>query len=70
MDNLLLDLALLTVGAHRLIVGAVPLSAPIDVDGSYVDGGSIVVFIIDTTYSSMSSVERKAEMRINEDKMI
>ncbi len=37
MDNLLLDLALLTVGAHGLVVGAVLLSVPLDVHRSYVD---------------------------------
>jgi hypothetical protein len=51
MDNLLFHLTLRTVGAHGLVVGAVLLSVPLDVDRSYVDGGSFVVFIIDTTYS-------------------
>ena len=49
MDNLLLDLSAFTVGPHSLVVGAVLLTVPLDVDGSYVDGGSFVVFIIDTT---------------------
>ena len=49
MDNLLLDLAALTVGAHSLVVGSVLLSVPLDVDCSYIDGGSCVVFIVDTT---------------------
>ena len=49
MNYLLLDLALLPVGAHGLVVGAVLLPVPLDVDRSYVDGGSYVVFIIDTT---------------------
>src|SRR5215203_356208 len=50
MDNLLLHLALLTVGPYSLEVGAVLLTVPLYVDRSYVDGSSIVVFIIDTTY--------------------
>ena len=49
MHYLLLHLPLLTVGTHGLIVGAVLLTTPLNVDGSYVDGGSFVVFIIDTT---------------------
>jgi hypothetical protein len=49
MDNLLLHLALLTVGAHSLVVGAVLFTVPLYVDRSYVDGSSYVVFIIDTT---------------------
>jgi hypothetical protein len=49
MDNLLLYLALLAVGAHSLVVGAVLLTVPLNVDRSYVDGSSCVVFIIDTT---------------------
>ena len=52
MHYLLLDLALLTIGAHGLVVGAVLLTGPLNFDGSYVDGGSFVVFIIDTTCSS------------------
>jgi hypothetical protein len=52
MDYLLLYLALLTVGAHSLVVGTVPLTVPLYVDRSYVDGSSCVVFIIDTTYFS------------------
>jgi hypothetical protein len=44
MDGLLLDLPLLTIGAHCLVVGAVPLSVPLDVDGC-----AFVVFIFDTT---------------------
>jgi hypothetical protein len=44
MDDLLLDLPLLTIGAHCLVVGAVPLSVPLDVDGC-----AFVVFIFDTT---------------------
>ena len=51
VNNLLLDLPILTVRAHGLVVGAVLLSVPLDVDSSYVDGSSFVVFIIDTTYS-------------------
>jgi hypothetical protein len=53
MDNLLLHLALLTVGAYSLIVGTVLLTVPLDVHRSYVDGNSCVVFIIDTTYSTI-----------------
>jgi hypothetical protein len=34
MDNLLLYLALLTVGAHSLVIGAVPLTVPLYVDRS------------------------------------
>jgi hypothetical protein len=49
MDDLLPDLALLTIGAHGLIVGAVLLSVPLYVDCSYIDGSFFVVFIIDTT---------------------
>jgi hypothetical protein len=49
MDNLLLYLALLTVGPYGLVVGAVLLTIPLYVDRSYVDGGSSVVLIIDTT---------------------
>src|SRR5215213_3610094 len=51
MDNLLLDLPFLTLRAHSLVVGAVLLSIPADIDGPYVDGGSFVVFIVDTTHS-------------------
>ena len=54
MDNLLLDLALLTVGAHGLVISAVPLTVQLYVDRSYVDGSSCVVFIIDTTYSTLT----------------
>jgi hypothetical protein len=39
MDNLLLDLALLTVRAYSSIVGAVLLTIPLEVDRSYVNGG-------------------------------
>ncbi len=53
MDNLLLDLPLLAVGAHGLVVGSVLLTVPLNLDGSYVDGGSCVVFIIDTTQFSI-----------------
>jgi hypothetical protein len=54
MDNLLLDLATFTIRAHSLVVGAVLLSIPADIDGPYVDGGSCVVLIIDTTHSAHS----------------
>ena len=54
MYYILLDLPLLTVGAHSLIVGTVLFTVPLDVDRSYVDGSSCVVFIIDTTYSTIS----------------
>jgi len=54
MHNLLLDLALLTVGAHSLVIGTVPLTVPIYVDCSYVRGIFPVVFIIDTTNSTIS----------------
>jgi hypothetical protein len=49
MHNVLLHLALLTVGAHGLVVGTVLFTVPLYVDRSYVDGSSCVVFIIDTT---------------------
>jgi hypothetical protein len=52
MHNVLLDLALLTVGAHGLVVGTVLFTVPLYVDRSYVDSNSCVVFIIDTTHSS------------------
>jgi hypothetical protein len=51
MDNRLLNLATLTIRTHSLVIGAVLLAIPLDVDCSYVDGGSFVVFIIDTTAS-------------------
>jgi hypothetical protein len=54
MDNLLLHLALLTVGTDGLIVAAVPLTVPLYFDRSYVDGSSCVVFIIDTTTRIMT----------------
>jgi hypothetical protein len=41
VNYLLLDLPLLPVGAHSLVVGAVLLSVPLDVDRSYVDGGPL-----------------------------
>jgi hypothetical protein len=37
MHNVLLDLALLTVGAYSLVISAVPLTVPLYVDRSYVD---------------------------------
>ena len=54
MDNLLLYLALLTVGAHSLVISAVLFTVPLYVDRSYVDGNSCVVLIIDTTNSTVS----------------
>ena len=54
VDNLLLDLALLTVGAHGLVVGTVLFTVPLYVDRSYVDGSPCVVLIIDTTYSTLT----------------
>jgi len=42
MDNLLLHLALLTVGTDSLIIGAVLLSVPVYLDRSYVDGSSLL----------------------------
>jgi len=54
MDNLLLHLALLTVGAHSLVISAVPLTVPLYVDRSNVDDSYCVVFIIDTTNSTIS----------------
>jgi hypothetical protein len=41
VNYLLLDLPFLTVGAHGLVVGPVLLSVPLNLDGSYVDGGSL-----------------------------
>ena len=55
MHHILLDLATLTVGTYRLVVGAVLLTVPVYLDRSYVDGSSCVVLIIDTTYSLSSS---------------
>ena len=60
VNYLLLDRAAFTVGAHSLVIGAVLLSVPLDVDGSYVDGGPFVVFIIDTAtlrFRESSAVE-------------
>jgi hypothetical protein len=37
-----------------LVVGAVLFTVPLYVDRSYVDGSLCVVFIIDTTYSTIS----------------
>ena len=54
MDNLLLHLALLTVGAHGLVVGTVLFTVPLYVDRSYVRSVSSVVFIINTTNSAIS----------------
>ena len=54
VDNLLLHLALLTVGAHGLVVGTVLFTVPLYVDRPYVDDSSSVVFIIDTTNSTIS----------------
>jgi hypothetical protein len=45
MDNLLLHLALLTVGTHGLIIGAVLLSVPVYLDRPYVDVGSLLCSI-------------------------
>ncbi len=53
MHYLLLNLPLLTVGAYSLVVGSVLLTVPLNLDGSYVDGYSVVVLIIDTTNSSI-----------------
>ena len=53
MHHVLLDLPAFTVGAYGLVVGAVLLTVPLDVDGSYVDSSSFVVFIFDTTYSTI-----------------
>jgi len=55
MHHILLDLATLTVGTYRLVVGAVLLTVPVYLDRSYVDGSSCVVLIIDTTHSLSSS---------------
>lgn len=46
MDNLLPDLATFTVGANGLVVGAVLFSVPLNLDRSYVDGGSSCVVSI------------------------
>jgi len=64
VDNLLLDLALLTIRAHGLIVGTVLFTVPLYVDRSNVRSASPVVFIIDTTLSlSTSGVECKRLLR-------
>ena len=49
----MLDLATFTVGTHSLVVGSVLLTVPLNLDGSYVDGGSFVVFIFDTTQTTV-----------------
>ena len=54
MDNLLLHLALLTVGTHSLVISAVLFTVSLYLDRSYVDGSTSVVFIIDTTNSTIS----------------
>jgi hypothetical protein len=61
MNNLLLNLAAFAVGAHGLIVGAVLLTVPLNFDGSYVDDGSLVVFIFDTTSLASSAVVCKPQ---------
>src|SRR5829696_4898240 len=53
MDNFLLHLALLTIRAYSLVVGAVLFTIPLNLDRSYVDDSSCVVFIIDTTHSNI-----------------
>jgi hypothetical protein len=64
MNDLLLHLALLTVGAYGLIVGTVLFTVPLDVDCLNVDGSSYVVFIINTTHSLLtSSLECKRLLR-------
>lgn len=64
MHNVLLHLALLTVRAHSLVVGTVLFPVPLYVHRSYVDDGSFVVFIVDTTRSlSTSGVEGKRLLR-------
>jgi hypothetical protein len=64
MHNFLLDLALLTVGAHSLVISAVLFTVPLYVDRSYVRSFSSVVFIIDTTRSlSTPGVEYKRLLR-------
>jgi hypothetical protein len=50
MDNLLFYPSALTVGPYSLVVGAVSLSVSLYVHRSYVDGDSVVVFIIDTMH--------------------
>ncbi len=56
MDNLLLDLAAFTVGAYSLVVGAVLFTVPLNIDSSYVDDDSSVVFIFDTTFRVCVSI--------------
>jgi|SRR5215212_12075789 hypothetical protein len=53
MDNLLPHLTLFTIRAYGLVVRAVLLTVPLDVDASDVDGSSFVVFIIDTTHCNI-----------------
>jgi len=50
MHYLLLDLATFTIRAYSLVVGAVLLTVPLNLDRSYVDADLLfVVFIFDTT---------------------
>jgi len=58
MDNLLLYLALLTVGPYSLVVGAVLLTVPLYVDRSNVRSVCSVVFIIDTTHRAVGCLLR------------
>ena len=52
MNYFLLDLPTFTVGANSLVVGAVLLTVPLNLDRPYVDAALLlVVFIIDTTHS-------------------
>jgi hypothetical protein len=62
MHYLLLDLATFAVGANSLIVSAVLLTVPLYLDGSYVDSGSCVVFIIDTT--QLSTIQGRVQLSI------
>jgi hypothetical protein len=41
VDDLLLDLPAFTVGANSLVVGSVLLTVPLNLDGSYVDAGTL-----------------------------
>src|SRR3712207_1353588 len=53
MHYLLLDLAAFAVGTYGLVVDAVLLTVPLEVDASDVDDDSFVVSIINTTDSKL-----------------
>jgi hypothetical protein len=55
MNDLLFDSATFTVGADSLVEGTILLSISFNLDFSYVDAVSCVVFIFDTTRNLPSS---------------